>query len=204
MQDLRWCVRRIPDERISIDGAYSDIRSLDGMDFIFIEQVLETGTDSISFNLSEKVDFADGVTAAFYKSDGDRENNRNPIGEFDWYTQEVKAGNNRYYVRTSNANGNLKDYNINVCCVRNIKIDLLGFDRNEDGSYSYPSYSDFLPSSYVVEGDYFDVGALYDLLPEGKTIFGEDNVLYELGEDYTYPMISDNTYTFLAAGGNII
>ena len=95
---------------------------------------METGTDSISFNLSEKVDFADGVTAAFYKSDGDRENNRNPISGFDWYTQEVKAGNNRYYVRTSNANGDLKDYNINVCCVRTIKIDLLGFDRNEDAA----------------------------------------------------------------------
>ena len=186
------------DERISIEGAYSDIRSLDGMDFIFIEQVLESGTDSLSFNLSKKVDLSEGVTAAFYKSDSDRKNNRNPISGFDWYTQEVKAGNNRYYVRTSDANGDLKDYNINICCVRTIKIDLLGFERNKDGSYSYPSYSDLLPSSYVVEGDYFDVGALYDLLPEGKTIFGEDNVLYELGEDYTYPMISDNTYTFLA------
>lgn len=187
------------DERISIEGAYSDIRSLDGMDFIFIEQVLESGTDSLSFNLSKKVDCAEGVEAAFYKSDSDRENNRNPISGFDWYTQEVKAGNNRYYVRTSNENGDIKDYNINVCCVRTIKIDLLGFDRNQDGSYSYPSYSDRLPSSYVVEGDYFDVDAMYALLPEGKTIFGEDNTLYERGEDYTYPMISDNTYTFLAA-----
>lgn len=185
------------DDRISIDGAFSDIRSLDGMDFIFIEQVLETDVSGISYNLSKKVKFADGISGAFYKSSGDRNNNTNPIAGFDWYTQEVKAGNNRYYVRTSDENGNIKDYNINVCCVRTIKIDLLGFERSEDGSYNLPSYSDLLSTSHVVEGDYFNIDDLYDLVPEGKTIFGEDNKLYERGGDYTYPIIADNTYTFL-------
>ena len=186
------------DDRIVIDGAFSDMRTLDGEDFIFIEQVLEQGTDKITYNLSKYVSFPEGVTGAFYKSDSDRENNNDPITGFNWYTQEVKAGNNRYYVRTWNTDGVAQDYNVNISCVRTIRIDLLGFESNGDGSYNYPSYTNLLPANQVVEGDYFNIDVLYELLPDDKIIFGEDNALYERGGDYTYPVISDNTYTFLA------
>lgn len=186
------------DAWMTMDGFYSESFQDDaGKEYLLSEYVMESAEDT-KFNLSSKINAEEGVFLKYYLSESDRTSGQNEISGFDWYTQTISLGDNDYYIRATNSDGQYKDYTLVVRGVtyRNVSVVRAIREENTDG-YTETSFETVdIGSMTVLGGDYLDINALYD--KAGNGLFRDaDFNLYERGQDYLVPVSSQNFTLYL-------
>ena len=111
------------DELISINGAYSDVRTDNGEEYILIEQQMSADAQNVKFNLSSKVKAASGCLVSYYKD----KNCTKEITSMDWKFWSTPAGATDYYLKVDGVVSEV--YTVRVLAVKPVEVNLLKAER---------------------------------------------------------------------------
>ncbi len=181
------------DAFIKATGFYSDVKTGSEGDYLLYEQVMDSTVERVNFKVNSKISLVNGGTIKYYKSAEDRENNENALGNFDFYAEKIESGNNYYYVRVLDKNEVVKDYTLVICGIKYTNISLQYVERAivNDSNYYGSTYTDFegaMPFVTVLENDYLNINALYDVIGDNVLIRDNKFDIYEKDKDYFVPV----------------
>lgn len=174
------------DEYLTVNGAYSDVRTDGDKEYILIEQQIDADAQSVRFNLASKVKTASGVTVKYFKDE-----NRNQ--EIDnWTYMYVPAGATDIYVRAFDGNGT-RDYVVRILTVKPVDVSLIRAVKSGD-SYNFTTLMSHIT---IIENDYVDINMFYSQVPSSsEVVVDEAYNAYERTADCVMPLSQTKTYSF--------
>lgn len=164
--------------------------------YLLYECVLKDN-QSMAFKIKNQMVLAEGYSAVFYKTAEARKNEDTSQA---WDSTnltmgypQIHHGNNMYYVRIVNAEGDTKDYNLNVYGLYTVEIERYAVELETD-SEGYRTYKkEKLGNTLtIVEKDILPSAVLYENVAEGK--LGRDNRYNILEKKDNVLTISDSVH----------
>ena len=148
------------DENVTLNGFYSDVREDEnGNSYYLLEQLL-TGNKATQFNISRKVTVASGLSAKYYRSAEDRQNNSNALSSMDLQFQYINAGYNTYYMQVT-GNGVTQDYDLKVYGLMKLTVNMFNVTSTTVDGYRKDSYTQIGSDMIYTEGDIIPKEALF-------------------------------------------
>lgn len=150
-------------------------------------------------SLGKEFSVGSGYTIAFYYTASDRENDLNRINRF---TRELSDGTNRYYAAVLSGENLVKTYDIVLHGVKTVGVQLIkeSVSYADDGTKIHSLDYIYQNTEKVAkQGDYLDIGGLYENLPEGYVIRDDKWNIYYKNGDYITPYYSDQVISYYAA-----
>lgn len=190
------------DEYVEMDGFYSSPRTDENGTYYLSEQIMEDANEEMRYNVSKFVKAKEGSSVQFYKSREDRAAEQNAIGGFDFNIEAIGHGDNFYYARAKDAAGAAHDYDLLIRGVAYRRISVVQGNRitNNDG-FSETTYTTLNFSQTVLEGDLFDINAVYEkagILGNIYVLRDGDFNLYEADTDCYAPVSWSESITLYA------
>ncbi len=190
------------DEYVEMDGFYSSPRTDENGTYYLSEQIMEDANEEMRYNVSKSVKAKEGSSVQFYKSREDRAAEQNAIGGFDFNIEAIGHGDNFYYARAKDAAGAAHDYDLLIRGVAYRRISVVQGNRitNNDG-FSETTYTTLNFSQTVLEGDLFDINAVYEkagILGNIYVLRDGDFNLYEADTDCYAPVSWSESITLYA------
>lgn len=190
------------DEYVEMDGFYSSPRTDENGTYYLSEQIMEDANAEMRYNVSKSVKAKEGSSVQFYKSREDRAAEQNAIGGFDFNIETIGHGDNFYYARAKDAAGAAHDYDLLIRGVAYRRISVVQGNRitNNDG-FSETTYTTLNFSQTVLEGDLFDINAVYEkagILDNIYVLRDGDFNLYEADTDCYAPVSWSESITLYA------
>lgn len=176
------------DDYITINGAYGDMRTDGGNQYILIEQQIGADKTSVSFNLANKVKAASGVTVSYYK---DKDCTQS-ISKDDWRWMSVPAGTTDIYLKV-NGNGGERSYVVRVMTVKPVEVSLVKVDKLAAGN----NYTTLMSGITILENDYIDMNIFYSKFSSSSQIVVDaDFNAYNRTDDCVMPQCQGKSYSF--------
>lgn len=122
------------DEFVKMDGFYISKQVTDNVAEYTYEMLLKDNQKQ-RYNISKNIYEQNGSAVKYYKSNSDRESDKNPYGPFDLNLFEVNHGANYIYMRAADSNGQYKDYNLRIqglytLTIQRYKVEVINEDKN--------------------------------------------------------------------------
>lgn len=190
------------DGYVEMDGFYSSPRTDGNGTYYLSEQIMDDANEEMRYNVSKFVKAKEGSSVQFYKTREDRAAEQNPVEGFDFNIETIGHGNNYYYVRAKDAGGAAHDYDLLIRGVAYRRISVVQGNRitNNDG-FSETTYTTLNFSQTVLEGDLFDINAVYEkagILDNIYVLRDGDFNLYEADTDCYAPVSWSESITLYA------
>lgn len=184
------------DDFISINGAYSDVRTDNGEEYILIEQQMSADAQNVKFNLSSKVKAASGCLVSYYKD----KNCTKEISSMDWKFWSTPAGATDYYVKVEGVVS--KVYTVRVLAVKPVEVNLLKAERTGMCQYYFTKLIDGLT---VLENDYIDVNMFYAKVESSSdVVIDADFKMYGGSTDCIMPVCQGKSYNFYVIDDSLL
>lgn len=148
------------DEYITINGAYSDVRTDGDKEYILLEQQIDADKQSVKFNLSRKITAAQGVSLSYYK---DSECTQS-ISSTEWQFWSTPAGAADYYIKATGAVN--KVYTVRVLAVKPVEVKLIKAEKLASGY----NFTTLLSGLTILENDYIDIEMFYSKISSSSLV----------------------------------
>lgn len=176
------------DDYITINGAYGDMRTDGDKQYILIEQQIGADKPSVSFNLSNKVKVASGVTVSYYR---DKECTQS-ISKDEWRFMSVPAGTTDIYLKVNGGSGE-RSYVVRVMTVKPVEVSLIKVDKLAAGN----SYTTLMSGITILENDYIDINMFYSKVSSStQVVVDADFNTYNRTDDCVMPQCQGKFYSF--------
>ncbi|MDE6373822.1 MAG: hypothetical protein K2L72_04910, partial [Clostridia bacterium] len=173
------------DEYITINGAYSDMRTDGDKSYILLEQQMGADKQTVGLNLANKVKKAQGVTVNYYK-DAEK---KQPLASGTMY---YPMGATDVYMTVS-GNGGTRDYVVRVLAIRPIEVSLIKAVKNENGY----EFTTLISGITILENDYVDIKTFYSqITSDEQTVVDADFNSYKTFDDCVMPLCQGKAYNF--------
>lgn len=153
------------DEYITVNGAYSDLRTDGDKQYILIEQQMDADKQNVRFNLSRKITASSGVSLSYYKD----KDCTQCIASNEWLLWSIPAGATDFYVKATGAVN--KVYTVRALAIKPVEVNLIKADKDSSGY----KFTTLLSGLTVLENDYIDVGLFYTKISSSSSVVVDED-----------------------------
>lgn len=182
------------DDYLTINGAYSDIRTDGDTQYILMEIQAGENATNVKFNLSRSVKAAQGVTLTYYKNKEHTQVFSSSEWQF-WYTP---IGAYDYYLTVSGGFG-VRNYVVRVLAVRPVQVNLVRYNA------VYGDKTTLVSGITVLENDFIDISMFYSYTNSSEVLVDEEFNSYKrtwtsagkyVYDDCVMPVCQGKSYNF--------
>lgn len=149
------------DEYITINGAYSDLRTDGDKQYILVERQLGATGNTVNYNLSRNVKAAQGVTVSYYRN----KECTQAISSTEWSMMPFAAGATDVYIKANGGAGE-SVYTVRVLVIKPVTVNLIKAEKLASG-YNYTTLASGLTA---LENDYLDLSLLYSYVSDSTKV----------------------------------